>query len=227
MENAGSLWGDGLRWALAAVLAGAGVWISIHNARVFWLLVRGGSTQSWIPLLGGGLCALACWVAPWPGAFRFWWLPLCLDWGSLPGLAHALLAHALRWARPPVHPSIGSPRAGEPPPSLHFPNVDLGASTVVGWSHSEDALLFELDLHLLAGHPDAGLPGSGPRRRGTLLFCDPVSVEGLDGWQRSQGDLRDGRIEGIWSLGEDRYVLHGAFGQITICSARPELEIRG
>ena len=79
-------------WLLTAVLLLLGAYISVLN----WLCVvqglRGRSTSSWIPLLGGVLGAVACVIAP-DGALRhLWWVPLLADFGSAPGLAWTALA---------------------------------------------------------------------------------------------------------------------------------------
>ena len=82
-----------LTTAVAAVLLALSLWIAILNWRVAWRLhISRVSAPSWTPLLAGvagliGLLLLG-------GAFRrFWWAPLLLDWGSLPGLIHAAVIH--------------------------------------------------------------------------------------------------------------------------------------
>lgn len=41
-----------------------------------------------IPLIGGASGALACWVLPVPGIGNWWWLPLLLDYGTIPLFLH-------------------------------------------------------------------------------------------------------------------------------------------
>lgn len=49
--------------------------------------------ESWVPLIGG-LCGLtACLLTPLSELQHFWWMPLVLDYGSLPGLVHAVVAY--------------------------------------------------------------------------------------------------------------------------------------
>jgi hypothetical protein len=55
-------------------------------------------SPSWIPLIGGVAGCLALVAGGWYG--RKWcWIPIVLDWGSLPGIAHALAYHAIRRRR--------------------------------------------------------------------------------------------------------------------------------
>lgn len=49
-----------------------------------WLLRR--KHSSWVPLFGGLLAAIGTVVLPYPYFRSFWWVPLVIDWGSLPGL---------------------------------------------------------------------------------------------------------------------------------------------
>ena len=44
--------------------------------------------SSWIPLMGGVFTAIGLASLPIKGLWKFWWLPLIIDWGCLPGLAH-------------------------------------------------------------------------------------------------------------------------------------------
>ena len=84
-------------WLLLLVLS---LCVSALNAAVFWqTYVLRRHSPSWIPLLGGGMGALALAILPLPQANRWWWLPFLLDWGSLPGLLHAALWHLLRIVR--------------------------------------------------------------------------------------------------------------------------------
>ena len=73
-------------WILSGALFLAAGYLSVLN----WVCViqglRGKSTSSWIPLFGGCLGALGCWVAPHETLTRLWWVPLVIDFGSAPGL---------------------------------------------------------------------------------------------------------------------------------------------
>ena len=78
-------------WILAFLLGAVFVWLATLNATVVW---QGGfrrkKTSSWIPLVAGVCGSLALVVAPLPQASRWWWIPLILDWGSIPGLLFTL-----------------------------------------------------------------------------------------------------------------------------------------
>jgi len=82
-------------WALAFLLGVVFLWVATLNAIVLW---QGGfrrkKTSSWIPLIAGLSGSLALVVAPLPQVRRWWWIPLILDWGSLPGLLFTL-GHSL------------------------------------------------------------------------------------------------------------------------------------
>jgi hypothetical protein len=73
-------------WILSGALFVVAGYLLVLN----WICViqglRGKSTSSWIPLLGGGLGAIGCWVAPDDTLTRWWWVPLVIDFGSAPGL---------------------------------------------------------------------------------------------------------------------------------------------
>lgn len=89
-----------LRIIAAAIFLAAGVWLSALNAGVFWKVhVRKQEASSWIPLLGGVFGVFGLLLLPFEAVHRWWWVPLCLDWGSLPGIGHALLFHLFRQFR--------------------------------------------------------------------------------------------------------------------------------
>jgi len=86
-----------IRWIGAFLLLLAFLWIAWLNIKVaFKAYVLREPTPSWIPFLGGisGLLGVLC--LPVDGARLWWWLPLVLDWGSMPGTLLALLWHGVR-----------------------------------------------------------------------------------------------------------------------------------
>ncbi|HTE19413.1 MAG TPA: hypothetical protein VK689_13650 [Armatimonadota bacterium] len=88
---------DWVRWGTGLLLLLLGLWISVLNAAVFWqTYVLRKHSPSWIPLLGGGMAALALAILPVPQANQWWWLPFLLDWGSLPGLLDTAIWHGMR-----------------------------------------------------------------------------------------------------------------------------------
>jgi len=52
-------------------------------------------TVSWVPLVGGAAGCLAILAAPVSSWHAWWWVPLLLDWGSIPGFVHAAIVLAL------------------------------------------------------------------------------------------------------------------------------------
>ncbi len=78
-----------LHWTLALLLGAFGLWMTLLNWGTVWLGLRGRKAPSWIPLLGGGTLALALLIAPHNPWRNLWWVPLLLDWGSIPGLTAA------------------------------------------------------------------------------------------------------------------------------------------
>jgi hypothetical protein len=79
------------RLLLAIVLGVAGGLVIVGNWRVFLMGVRGERAPSWVPLIGGVLGSLSCWLAPSPWFNANWRVPLFIDWGSVPGLVHTLV----------------------------------------------------------------------------------------------------------------------------------------
>jgi hypothetical protein len=75
-------------------------WIGGMNWRVFWretIRREPQPHQSWVPLLGGVMGVLALHEVPQMQPYE--WLPLLLDYGSIPGLAHTAGFLAIRWIR--------------------------------------------------------------------------------------------------------------------------------
>jgi len=81
---------------VAATLIILGAWIAMFNARVFVALIKKQPAPSWLPLIGGLAGAVGVYMLPLPWARTFWWIPLLLDWGSIPGLTHAIFWHSRR-----------------------------------------------------------------------------------------------------------------------------------
>lgn len=78
----------------ASVFLIAGAYVSVMNWMVViqWIVHR--KHSSWIPLAGGVLSTIGLVTLPYPALRSFWWLPLALDWGCLPGLAYSGVAFA-------------------------------------------------------------------------------------------------------------------------------------
>jgi len=83
-----------LRWAVGGALLLMFAWVAALNASVLWIwYVQKRKAPSWIPLLSGVAGAIGVWVLPLASIHPCWWLPLVLDWGSVPGITHALVYH--------------------------------------------------------------------------------------------------------------------------------------
>src|SRR5690348_3543041 len=83
-------------WTAGSVLILFSVWLSALNASVFWkLYVRKVNAGSWVPFLGGiaGMVGLS--IIPIHLAHTLAWLPLLLDWGTLPGISFTIYCHVL------------------------------------------------------------------------------------------------------------------------------------
>lgn len=86
-----------LRIILAILVLGMGLLIIASNWHVFLRVqVRRTPGPSWVPLVGGALAALGLLLQPDERWRSFWWVPLVLDWGTLPGITHAVLWHLFR-----------------------------------------------------------------------------------------------------------------------------------
>jgi len=87
-------------WTIGSVLLLLSSWLCALNAGVFWkLFVRKEEAPSWIPLVGGVLGVFGLGVIPIELAHRLCWLPLLLDYGSLPGILHTIYAFVARLVR--------------------------------------------------------------------------------------------------------------------------------
>jgi hypothetical protein len=85
-----------IRWSISSILFLLFVWLAFLNATVFWQRhIQKRKAPSWIPLLGGLFGVAALLALPMPIANQFWWIPLLLDWGSLPGLLYTVFYHLL------------------------------------------------------------------------------------------------------------------------------------
>jgi hypothetical protein len=89
------------RMVLAATLGLVSIVIIAGNWRAFVRRMQRKSI-SWVPLVGGVVGAAALLIAPSDALHAWWWLPLLFDWGSIPGITHALVMLALRRPRKPT-----------------------------------------------------------------------------------------------------------------------------
>ncbi len=81
-----------LRSVLALVLFVLGAYVITINCWIFYrTMIRRQHAPSVVPILGGIFGVGALLAAPIPVVHAWWWLPLLLDWGGLPGLFTSLI----------------------------------------------------------------------------------------------------------------------------------------
>jgi H+/Cl- antiporter ClcA len=91
-----------MMWAISLILICVGGYVVVMNWFVVFQWMFAKKHSSWIPLVGGVIAALGVGLIPNTEARSYWWIPLILDWGSVPGLLHAVgcgLVHVLRKTR--------------------------------------------------------------------------------------------------------------------------------
>jgi hypothetical protein len=76
-------------WIAAGLFGALCAFLTFINGAI---LVQGAilkqETPSWVPLMGGLSGVVALLLCPLAGTARWWWVPLVLDYGSLPGALH-------------------------------------------------------------------------------------------------------------------------------------------
>jgi hypothetical protein len=99
------------RLVLGVVLLLSSTWIMLVNAHIFvqrHILRR--EMPSLIPMLGGVGGMISLLVLPGAGFHYYCWVPLLLDWGSLPGLLYAYVK---------IRRRRNAPTAGDPNSESH------------------------------------------------------------------------------------------------------------
>ena len=73
------------RWIVAGLLGAIFLYMALANLYLLLRpIIRGGKRESWVPILGGLSGMIACFVAPSTTVRAIWWIPLVLDFGTLP-----------------------------------------------------------------------------------------------------------------------------------------------
>lgn len=81
-----------VRLIVAIALAAVSILIIAGNAVIILRGLTGrAKNESWVPILGGTLGVLALLIAPWPRLRDYWFIPLLIDWGCVPGLLHTAI----------------------------------------------------------------------------------------------------------------------------------------
>jgi hypothetical protein len=84
---------DALFWIIAIILLIIGILISAANWIIFvknYILQR--KWASAVPFLGGISGAIGIISLPIAGSACYFWIPLIVDWGSLPAIIFSLIA---------------------------------------------------------------------------------------------------------------------------------------
>ena len=87
-----------LRAVVAGLLLFVSAWILLLNTHVFvrgYVLRR--PSGSWVPFVGGLAGALGLLIVPVAAFHEYWWVPLVIDWGSIPGTLFTILFYLRRW----------------------------------------------------------------------------------------------------------------------------------
>lgn len=80
-----------LQYLGGGLLICLGLYFIIMNWMIVahWILYRRHSSSA--PLVGGTLAAIGILVVPNSNVHAFWWVPLFLDWGCIPGFVNTLI----------------------------------------------------------------------------------------------------------------------------------------
>jgi hypothetical protein len=88
---------DALRWAAALILVALSMLITFNNWRIpIGFLLWRTRNRSWTPILGGGVGCLGILCVPNESVQSYWWVPLLVDWGCIPGIALTVLVLLFR-----------------------------------------------------------------------------------------------------------------------------------
>ena len=77
-----------LLWICSLLLMMIALLATVANALTLIRYVAGRRRGSAVPLIGGIAGAGALWILPISGAAAWWWIPLIVDYGSLPLLVY-------------------------------------------------------------------------------------------------------------------------------------------
>jgi hypothetical protein len=80
-----------LKTALSVLLASIALAAVLGNARTVFRYINSKRTGSLVPLIGGLSGAGAMLMGPYPHLYRWAWIPLAFDPGSLPMIAVAMV----------------------------------------------------------------------------------------------------------------------------------------
>ena len=78
-----------VKWILGITTGLAATGVIVTNWLIFFhnCNPRKAGYISWVPVVGGGIGVASLLLIPIPELKYWWWVPLLLDWGSVPGMA--------------------------------------------------------------------------------------------------------------------------------------------
>ena len=75
-------------WALSVVLLLVGGFVIIMNWVIIYYSLVKKKHSSWAPPAGGVFAAVSLAILPIAGVAKYWYVPLIVDYGCLPGMTH-------------------------------------------------------------------------------------------------------------------------------------------
>ena len=91
---------DMLRWAGGGLLFIVFLWLAAMNGSIFWQnYIKREKAPSWVPLVGGVFGTLSLLLLPIDSVKPWWWVPLIVDFGCVPGIVHTLIWGLIRATR--------------------------------------------------------------------------------------------------------------------------------
>ncbi len=75
-------------WALSVVLLLVGGFVIIMNWVIIYYSLVKKKHSSWAPLAGGVFAAVGLAILPIAGVAKYWYVPVIVDYGCLPGMTH-------------------------------------------------------------------------------------------------------------------------------------------
>jgi hypothetical protein len=83
--------------ATTFLLLALGAYFIVFNWRCIFICLIRRRYISMIPLIGGVVACIACYLSPLPWLNEYWWMPLLLDYGCIPGMIHFGVYHLVQW----------------------------------------------------------------------------------------------------------------------------------
>ena len=88
---------DIILYIIAIIFLVLSILVVCGNWIVFWRrYVSRVTDASWLPLVGGSAGVIGLLVFPGENASRYWFFPLLLDWGCVPGFAFTIWWYVVR-----------------------------------------------------------------------------------------------------------------------------------